>query len=145
LQHSTVDITINVTDGVPIYRQIVNQVKYLAASGLIKPGEELPPIRTLALQLKVTPNTIVKAYGDLEVLGIIHKRRGSGTFVSDARPQLALRERRRVIEQRIDALLAEAHQLNFTGEDILRMVRERRAEMDETSAEAAEEKKEANR
>jgi GntR family transcriptional regulator len=140
-----VDITINVTDGVPIYRQIVNQVKYLAASGLIKPGEELPPIRTLALQLKVTPNTIVKAYGDLEVLGIVHKRRGSGTFVSDAKPQLALRERRRVIEQRIDALLAEAHQLNFTGEDIVRMVRERRAEMDETSAEAAEEKKEANR
>ena len=98
------DITINVTDGVPIYRQIVNQVKYLAASGLIKPGEELPPIRTLAL-----------------------------------------RERRRVIEQRIDALLAEAHQLNFTGEDLIRMVRERRAEMDETSAEAAEDKKEANR
>jgi GntR family transcriptional regulator len=140
-----VDITINVTDGVPIYRQIVNQVKYLAASGLIRPGEELPPIRTLALQLKVTPNTIVKAYGDLEVMGIVHKRRGSGTFVSEAKPQLALRERRRVLEQRIDALLAEAHQLNFSGEDVVRMVRERRAEMDETSAEAAEEKKEANR
>jgi len=45
------DITINVTDGVPIYRQIVNQVKYLVASGLLLPGEELPPIRTLALQL----------------------------------------------------------------------------------------------
>ena len=124
------DITINVTDGVPIYRQIVNQVKYLVASGLLRPGEELPAIRTLALQLKVTPNTIVKAYGDLEVLGIIHKRRGSGTFVSDARPQLALRERRRVIEQRIDALLAEAHQLNFSTDDILRMVRERKAAMD---------------
>ncbi|HET9384884.1 MAG TPA: GntR family transcriptional regulator, partial [Gemmatimonadales bacterium] len=60
------DITINVTDGVAIYRQIVNQVKYLVASGLLQPGEELPPIRTLALQLKVTPNTIVKAYGELE-------------------------------------------------------------------------------
>jgi hypothetical protein len=53
------DIIINVTDGVPIYRQIVNQVKYLVASGLLLPGEELPPIRTLALQLRVTPNTIV--------------------------------------------------------------------------------------
>jgi GntR family transcriptional regulator len=70
-----VDITINLTDGVPIYRQIVNQVKYLVASGLIQPGEELPPIRTLALQLKVTPNTIVKAYGELEISGVIHKRR----------------------------------------------------------------------
>jgi GntR family transcriptional regulator len=137
-----VDITITLTDGVPIYRQIVNQVKYLAASRLIRPGEELPPIRTLALQLKVTPNTIVKAYGELEISGVIHKRRGSGTFVSEGRPQqVTLRERRRVIEQRIDALLAEAHQLNFTEEDILRMVRERRAAMEGTPAEPTEEKK----
>jgi len=135
-----------VTDGVPIYRQIVNQVKYLVASGLLQPGEELPPIRTLALQLKVTPNTIVKAYGDLETAGVIHKRRGSGTFVSEVRTQhVALRERRRVIEQRIDALLAEAHQLNFTAEEILRMVRERRAAMDESGVEPPDDKKEVNR
>jgi GntR family transcriptional regulator len=141
-----VDITINLTDGVSIYRQIVNQVKYLVASGLLQPGEELPPIRTLALRLKVTPNTIVKAYGELEILGVIQKRQGSGTFVSEGRPQqVALRERRRVIEQRIDALLAEAHQLNFTADDILRMVRERKAAMDETSAEPADVKKEVNR
>ena len=133
------DIIINVTDGVPIYRQIVNQVKYLVASGLLQPGEELPPIRTLALQLKVTPNTIVKAYGELEISGIIHKRQGAGTFVSEKRPQLALRERRRVIEQRIDALLAEAHQLNFTADDILQLVRERRAAMESgTGAEPTE-------
>jgi len=144
-EESTVDISINLTDGVPIYRQIVNQVKYLVASGLLRPGEELPPIRTLALQLKVTPNTIVKAYGELEISGVLQKRHGSGTFVSDARPQLAVRERRRVIEQRIDALLAEAHQLNYTSDDILRMVRERKAAMDENVAEAAEENKEKGR
>jgi len=138
-----VDIAINVTDGVPIYRQVVNQVKYLVASGLLQPGEELPPIRTLALQLKVTPNTIVKAYGELEISGVIHKRQGSGTFVSERRPQqVALRERRRVIEQRIDALLAEAHQLNFTAEEILRMVRERKAAMDEGGDEPGSSKKE---
>ena len=124
------DITINVTDGVPIYRQIVNQVKYLVASGLLRPGEELPPIRALALQLKVTPNTIVKAYGELETAGVVHKRQGSGTYVSEERPRLANRERQRIIEQRIDALLAEAHQLNFTADDILRMVGERKAAMD---------------
>ncbi|HEX6637602.1 MAG TPA: GntR family transcriptional regulator [Steroidobacteraceae bacterium] len=139
------DISINLSDGVPIYRQIVNQVKYLVASGLLRPGEELPPIRTLALQLKVTPNTIVKAYGELEISGVVHKRRGSGTFVSEARPQqVALRERRRLIERRVDALLAEAHQLNFTTDEILRMVRDRRAEMDENVA-AAQDKKEAGR
>ena len=124
------DILINVTDGVPIYRQIVNQVKYLVASELLRPGEELPPIRTLALQLKVTPNTIVKAYGELETAGVVHKRQGSGTYVSEERPRLANRERQRIIEQRIDALLAEAHQLNYTADDILRMLRERRAAME---------------
>ncbi len=140
------DITINLSDGVSIYRQIVNQVKYLVASGLLQPGEELPPIRTLALQLKVTPNTIVKAYHELEIAGVIQKRHGSGTFVSEGRAQqVALRERRRVIEQRIDALLAEAHQLNFTAEDILRMVRARKAAMDESAADPAEDRKEANR
>jgi GntR family transcriptional regulator len=136
------DITISLTDGVTIYRQIVTQVKYLVASGLLQPGDELPPIRTLALQLKVTPNTIVKAYGELESAGVIHKRQGSGTFVSEGRArQVALRERRRVIEQRIDALLAEAHQLNFTAEEILRMVRERRAAMDEAGSEVADMKR----
>jgi GntR family transcriptional regulator len=124
------DILINVADGVPIYRQIVNQIKYLVASELLRPGEELPPIRTLALQLKVTPNTIVKAYDELESAGVVHKRQGSGTYVSETRPTLATRERQRIIEQRIDALLAEAHQLNFTSEDILRIVRERRAAME---------------
>ena len=133
------DITINVTDGVPIYRQIVNQVKYLVASGLLQPGEELPPIRTLALQLKVTPNTIVKAYGELEISGVVHKRQGSGTYVSEGRPKLALLQRRRIVEQRIDSLLAEAYQLNFSADDILRMIRDRQAAMDSgTTAEPAD-------
>lgn len=124
------DITISLADGVPIYRQIVNQVKYLVASGLLQAGEELPPIRTLALQLTVTPNTIVKAYDELERSGVVDKRRGSGTFVSDGRQHLALRARRRIIEQRIDGLLAEAHQLNFDTDEILRMLRDRRAAME---------------
>ena len=129
------DITISVADGIPIYKQIINQIKYLAASGALAPGEELPPIRTLALQLKVTPNTIVKAYDELEAAGVIHKRRGSGSFVSEEQQsRLADAERQRIIEQRIDGLLAEAHQLNFTADDVLRVIRERRAVMERRSS-----------
>jgi GntR family transcriptional regulator len=135
------DIIINVADGVPIYRQIVNQIKYLVASDLLRPGEELPPIRTLALQLRVTPNTIVKAYDELETSGVVHKRQGSGTYVSETRPMLATGERQRIIEQRIDALLAEAHQLNFTAEDILRMLRERRTAMESGTSEPTSERR----
>jgi len=129
------DITISVADGVPIYKQIINQIKYLVASGALAPGEELPPIRTLALQLKVTPNTIVRAYDELEAAGVIHKRRGSGSFVSEVQQsRLADAERQRIIEQRIDGLLAEARQLNFTADDVLRVMRERRAVMEERSS-----------
>ena len=129
------DITINLADGVPIYKQILNQIKYLAASGALMPGEELPPIRTLALQLKVTPNTIVRAYDELEAEGVIQKRRGSGSFVSEVQQsRLADTERQRIIEQRVDGLLAEARQLNFTADDVLRVIRERRAVMEQRSS-----------
>jgi GntR family transcriptional regulator len=129
-----VDISINVADGVPIYRQIANQVRYLAASGLLAPGEELPPIRTLALQLKVTPNTVVRAYDELEAAGVIHKRRGAGTYVSEGPSRLADRERQRIIEQRVDALLAEAYYLNFTADEVLRVLEDRRAAMESRSS-----------
>jgi GntR family transcriptional regulator len=122
-----VDIRIDPADGVPIYRQIVNQVRYAVASGLLEPGDELPTIRALALQLKVTPNTIVKAYEELESAGVLQKRHGSGTFVSGERTRLADRERRRIIEQRIDALLTEAHHLGFTLEDLFKLIHRRPA------------------
>jgi GntR family transcriptional regulator len=124
-----VDIRIDPADGVPIYRQIVNQIRYVVASGLLEPGDELPTIRALALQLKVTPNTIVKAYEELERAGVLEKRHGSGTFVSGASTRLADRERRRIIEQRIDALLAEAHHLGFSLEDLFKLIHRRQALM----------------
>lgn len=126
------NITINTKDGVPIYRQISNQIRYMVASGLLRPGEEISPVRTLALTLNVTPNTVVKAYDELEATGVIFKRRGAGTYISDEQSPLADRERRRIIEARIDSLLAEAHQLDFNAEDLLELIKQRQAELSET-------------
>ena len=126
------NITINTKDGVPIYRQIANQIRYMVASNLLQSGEEISPVRTLALALNVTPNTVVKAYDELEAAGVIFKRRGAGTYISDEQSPLADRERRRIIEARIDTLLAEAHQLDFNAEDLLDLVRERQAQLGET-------------
>src|SRR5947199_9618838 len=95
------------TNGVPIYLQIVNQVKYLVASGRLAPGDELPPIRTLAEQLLVNPNTVARAYRELEIAGIVTKRRTTGTYVSASGSPLARSEQRRILSERIDALLAE--------------------------------------
>jgi len=113
---------IDFANGVPIYRQITNRVLNLATLGLIKPDEALPSIRTLALELKVAPNTISRAYEELECAGVVHKRRGLGTFVSFEKIQTVDCERQRIIEQQINALLAEARHLNFTPEALLQLM-----------------------
>jgi GntR family transcriptional regulator len=116
---------ISPSDGVPIYQQIVNQVKYLVASGRLRPGEELPPIRALADKLTINPNTVARAYRELEVAGVVTKRRTAGTYVSDAGSPLAWRERLRILAGRADALLAEARQMNVGLEEVLELLRER--------------------
>jgi len=123
------DITVNSADGLPIYRQIANQIRYMVASGILRAGDEITPVRTLALQLKVTPNTVVKAYAELEADGLIYKRRGAGTYISEIRSRLADSERSNIIEQRVDNLLAEAHQLNLSPEQVLAIFRKRQAVM----------------
>src|SRR5215813_10335751 len=112
-------------DGVPIYLQIVNQVKYLVASGRLEPGAELPPIRVLAEQLLINPNTVARAYRELEMAGVVTKRRTAGTYVSDAGSPLARRERVKILTERIDALLAEAGQMNIGIEEVIELLRER--------------------
>jgi GntR family transcriptional regulator len=118
-------IHISSSDGVPIYLQIVNQVKYLVASGRLAPGEELPPIRVLALQLRINSNTVARAYRELEDDGIVEKRRTAGTYVSAAGSPLARRERLRILAERIDVLLAEAGQMNIDIDTIVDLIRQR--------------------
>jgi GntR family transcriptional regulator len=124
-----VQIHISSADGVPIYLQIVNQIKYLVASGRLSPGNELLPIRVLAERLLINPNTVARAYRELEAAGIVEKRRTAGTFVSDQGSPLARRERLKILAQRIDALLAEARQMNIDLPDVLKLVEERNALM----------------
>jgi len=126
---------ISANDGVPIYLQIVNQVKYLVASGGLNPGEELPPIRVLAEKLLINPNTVARAYRELEIAGVVSKRRTAGTYVSDAGSPLARRERLKILAARADALLAEARQMNITSDEVMDLLRQRDAAMQAPSTE----------
>jgi GntR family transcriptional regulator len=120
-----VQIHISTNDGVPIYLQIVNQIKYLVAAARLGPGEELPPIRVLAEQLLINPNTVARAYLELERAGIVLKRHGSGNYISDAGSPLARKERLKILHQRADALLAEASHLGVDLRDLLDLLKER--------------------
>jgi GntR family transcriptional regulator len=126
-----VQIHINSCDGVPIYIQIVNQVKHLAASGRLVGGDELPPIRVLAEQLMVNPNTVARAYLELERTGVVTKRQGAGTYLSEARTPMPQREKLKILAGRVDALLTEAKHLNVELPEVIKLMREREALMKE--------------
>ena len=122
-------IHISASDGVPIYLQIVNQVKYLVASGRLAAGEELPPMRVLAERLVINPNTVARAYRELEAAGIVEKRRTAGTYVTDQGSPLARRERLKILTERVDALLAEAQQMDISLEEVVKLAERRHATM----------------
>ncbi len=124
-------IQISTSEGVPIYQQIVNQVRYLIAAGRLQAGEELLPIRVLAEQLTVNPNTVARAYLELERAGIVTKRHGAGTYVSDARSPLPHREKIKILARRADTLLTEARHLDFGLSEVIKLLRERAALMQE--------------
>ena len=82
----TIRFSLDQNDDVPIYRQIIRQIEYAVLSGRLKSGDRLPTIRSLAVELKTNPNTIAKAYGELEIRGILATQVGSGTYISDKKP-----------------------------------------------------------
>src|SRR3954468_10899640 len=116
---------ISTNDGVPIYLQIVNQVKHLVAAGRLAAGDEVPPIRVLAGQLVVNPNTVARAYLELERAGIVSKRHGSGTYVSATGSPLARRGRMKILTERADALLVEAQHMNIAFDGLIKLLRVR--------------------
>ena len=130
------ELHIATRDGVPIYLQIVNQVKYLVAAGRLSPGDELPPIRTLAERLLINPNTVARAYRELEAAGIVEKRRTAGTYVSEQGSPLARRERMKILSGRVDALLAEAQQLDIDFDDVVKLMQQRRQNLQAARSEA---------
>ena len=107
--------------GVPIYLQIFNQVKRASASGLLKPGDQISSVRELALELTVNPNTIAKAYQELEREGIIKTVRGVGTFVAENVVKLVDEERIKVLTAAVDKVLVEAHHLGFGEDEVIKL------------------------
>ncbi|MEW6744195.1 MAG: GntR family transcriptional regulator [Planctomycetota bacterium] len=117
---------IDLKSGVPIYRQIIEQVKFGIARGDLQPGDQLPTVRQLAVDLSINPNTVIRAYRELEIEGVLETHQGSGTFVGQRVPEIDSLERRRMLDQILTEMLARASSYGFSLEDVLEGLRQRK-------------------
>jgi len=108
--------------GEPIYRQIVEAVKYRIASGRVAEGAKMPSIRVLAGELKINPRTVVKAYEELQHAGLVVMKQGQGVFVATNRQGIPARARRKAVAGMARRLLAEASRLGADRDEVLRIL-----------------------
>ena len=111
-------ISIDPSSGLPIYIQIAQQIKTAVAMGRLQPEDPLPSVRQLAVKLAVNPNTVARAYLDLEIEGVIYKRQGAGTFVSGQGVEMSKGERRRVLNELLEKALVEGVNLGLSEREL---------------------------
>ncbi len=115
--------------GIPVYRQIMDQVRYYAASGVLQAGDQLPSIRDLAQRLSVNPTTVVKAYNELQHAQIIEMRHGKGVFVAERSFRVSDREREKALRRIARQLAVEASQMKASPRLVLEIVQEELADL----------------
>jgi GntR family transcriptional regulator len=114
--------------GVPVYRQLIDQVMAAKAAGRLMPGDQLPTVRQVAVDLAINPNTVVRAYRELEIRGVLETQQGTGTFISEQKVERGEVERRRQLDQLMGDFVARAGAAGFTIKDLLDQLQERQAE-----------------
>jgi GntR family transcriptional regulator len=116
---------LNFKSGQPVYLQLVEQVKAAAASGAVQPGEPLPSIRPLAEELRVNRNTVAKAYGELENQRVIETIAGKGCFIRASSSPFKKEVRLKLLAERIDDAVVQAHHLQIARTEFLRLAEDR--------------------
>jgi GntR family transcriptional regulator len=122
---TALEFQISATTGVPIYQQLTEQICSGIARGKLRPDERLPSVRELSQSLVVNPNTVARAYGELEHEGVLYTRPGMGVFVAKAPPPLAKKTRRQRLLAGVDRLLVQASRIGFSAEELLEFIEER--------------------
>ncbi|NAS11131.1 GntR family transcriptional regulator [Poritiphilus flavus] len=105
--------------GIPFYRQIIDQIKFGIASGNLKTGEQLPTVRSLAVELKVNLNTIAKAYKELEIQNILETHQGTGTFINENKVKISAREKEEKLKDICSEFSSIAYSYGFSVDDII--------------------------
>jgi GntR family transcriptional regulator len=115
---------LDLKSGVPVYRQVIDQILAGIASGALCGGDQLPTVRQLAVDLSINPNTVVRAYRELEIRGVLATQQGIGTFITQQRVEADEAERQRQLTQLVGELMARAGAAGFTAEDVLGRIQE---------------------
>jgi GntR family transcriptional regulator len=110
--------------GVPVYRQIIDQVMGRIAAGALQPGEQLPTVRQVAVDLAINPNTVQRAYREMEIRGVLDTQQGTGTFISQQKVKRDEVERQRQLAQLVSDLVARAGAAGFTVKELLEEIHE---------------------
>ncbi len=116
---TTTAFKLDVRSGVPVYRQIIDQVLGGISAGKLKPGDQLPTVRQLAVDLAINPNTVVRAYRELEIRDVLATQQGTGTFITEKKPEKNDVERQRRVAQLAGELLARAGAEGITLQELL--------------------------
>ena len=116
-------IQLDLHSGMPVYRQVIDQVRGGIASGLLEPGDQLPTVRQLAVDLAINPNTVVRAYRELELGGLLETHQGTGTFISAQKMKRADAERERQLAQIVGDCVSRAGAAGFTIDDLIEELR----------------------
>jgi GntR family transcriptional regulator len=114
--------------GVPVYRQLIDQIQGGIASGTLAAGTQLPTVRQVAVDLTINPNTVLRAYRELEIRGVLDTQQGTGTFISERKPKRDDGERDRKLDQLAGEVAARAGAAGFTIQEVVEALRERIAE-----------------
>jgi GntR family transcriptional regulator len=110
--------------GVPVYRQLIDQVRAGIACGSLTAGDQLPTVRQLAVDLAINPNTVMRAYRELELGGLLETHQGTGTFISDKKPERKTAERERQLDQMATEFASRAGAAGFTLEELIARLRD---------------------
>ena len=119
-----VQFSIDLHSGVPVYRQLIDQVRGGIASGALTPGDQLPTVRQLAVDLAINPNTVMRAYRELELGGLLETHQGTGTFISNKKMEKKSAERDRQLTQMAGEFAARAGSAGFKLEDLIDRLRD---------------------
>jgi GntR family transcriptional regulator len=134
--YEMLEFTLDPKSGVPFYKQIILQIEMAIADGRLKTGDQLPTVRGLAVDLSLNPNTVARAYGELEIRGIVTTQQGSGTFIGDKQIKLSDVEREKILSELVRACISNASSYGFSIKEIIDCLKE----METTSAALKEEK-----